>query len=1089
MSLGQDLDSSSSLGPKDRDAEGLTCFEQQAEYRSLVEILDLAWPDGREEPDTDELPGTLGDFAIGRVIGRGGMGVVYEAIQKSLNRRVAMKILPAGSADEPRRLERFRLEAMAAACLRHPHIVPVYLTGSERGVHFFAMQLIEGQTVAALIHRRIPHRRAAELARQAADALQYAHERGVIHRDIKPSNLLVDDSGCLWVGDFGLARVAGQSDLTQSGAIFGTIRYMSPEQASGSRSVIDHRTDVYSLGATLYELITGRPVFRSEGDNRLDLIRRIAEGQPRRPRLLDASIPRDLETIVLKALAKDPAGRYATAGEMAEDLDRFLRDRPILARAPGPLDHAAMWLRRNRRPVAATAALVLAALVGSADLLRRHNVELAAALVRAEDQERTTRRLLYASRMRLAQQTATAGQVELAQEMLAGLGSDGKGGDLRGFEWRYLNRVLHREITVLADHRSTALMIGPGGDILYSGGGDGTVLLYDLARGTEIARDRDLGSVVNDLTLSPDGTLLASRQDGEVGRGGVKLWDARSGTRLATLPDEDQVITSAWFLGDGRTVAVQDLERPTPSKHREGRLRFWQLAPGGAAPAPGLEPIPCYCTSASPDGRTLVTVAGKILTLRDAATGRPLGELARSARMIHEVVLSSDGDTIATVADSIEFWDVRTGRRIGAVPGRPVAHPRFSPDGDKLAGLQTPDRLFLAVDVRTAPRLVPLEGLSGNRMTFAFSPDGRELAGGGGECPVRRWDAATGRQLAEYPRGLQVVHAIAYSADRTSLYFSGDDGRIRARRIGPAPAAFDRIAAHSSEIWSLAFSPDGSTLFSAADDHTIKLWSPRDGSPIATLAGHTSMVVSLAVSPDGRTLASASFDRKVRLWDLPGGKVRHVLTGPTDRLRSVAFSRDGRLVAAAGNGDTVWLWDAIDGHSIAAISTPATMIRAVAFAPDEPLLIVADNDGILRGLEIPSGRERSSIPLPRRFGSLAFSPDGKTLVAGDDWGGLTIWDTGINKPTRVARDSDATVTSLAFSPDGRTLAAACSDAKVRLWDPSTGQVTLVLEGHTKRINAVAFSPDGHTLASSDHAGSIILWRDRAGGPGGPSESE
>jgi serine/threonine protein kinase len=347
-------------------AEDSTGDAELRGLRPVIELLDrvgaqmgkaAARPDGAPpEPDMARL---LGDFSIVRVIGRGGMGVVYEAVQRSLNRRVALKILPSTSADDSRKVKRFLIEAQAAACLHHPHIIPVYLVGSENGLHYFAMQLIEGRTLAQIVAAargdgeavggcadgapRAPcsPREAAELARQAALALQFAHEQGIVHRDIKPSNLLINDSGWLWVGDFGLARIAGQADLTLSGAVLGTLRYMSPEQAFGARGIVEHRADVYSLGATLYELLTLRPVF--EGDDRLELLRKIAEDEPAAPRRIHPAIPRDLETIVRKAMAKDPAGRYQTALELADDLGRFLDDLPILARPPGAISLAGRW--------------------------------------------------------------------------------------------------------------------------------------------------------------------------------------------------------------------------------------------------------------------------------------------------------------------------------------------------------------------------------------------------------------------------------------------------------------------------------------------------------------------------------------------------------------------------------------------------------------------------------------------------------------------------------------------------------------------------------------------------------------------------
>ena len=339
------------------------------------------------------------------------MGIVYEAVQMSLGRRVALKVLQDRAALDPRRLRRFQVEAQAAASLRHPHIVPVFATGSEEGIAYYAMQYIEGRDLARIIsesrrdngsesswlaglarsHHASPsstrasrsNRDVARLALQAATALDHAHSNDVLHRDIKPSNLLIDEKGQLWITDFGLARISGGLDLTQTGDAVGTPQYMSPEQALGRRAPLDGRTDVYSLGATLYELLTLSTPF--PGDNRLELLRRITQEEPIPPRKINPRIPADLETIVLKAMAKVPADRYATAADLADDLSRFLDDRPIRARRPSVLNRGGKWMRRHRKLMTGVAVMVvfLVATLGAAVFqytvsLRRHGVALKA---------------------------------------------------------------------------------------------------------------------------------------------------------------------------------------------------------------------------------------------------------------------------------------------------------------------------------------------------------------------------------------------------------------------------------------------------------------------------------------------------------------------------------------------------------------------------------------------------------------------------------------------------------------------------------------------------------------------------------------
>ncbi len=414
---------------------------------------------------TDALPEPLGDFRIVREIGRGGMGIVYEALQRSLGRRVALKVLPFAAALDARQLQRFKNEAQAAAQLHHQHIVPVYAVGSERGVHFYAMQLIEGQNLAAVIDglRRFElseqpgpgldddatgpytpatedraawrtqftvrrtgrasdfYRTAARLVAQAAQALDYAHNLGVVHRDVKPANLLVDGHGDVWVTDFGLAQFHA-AGLTQTGDLLGTLRYMSPEQAGGQRVLTDHRTDVYSLGATLYELLTLRPIF--DAPDRQGMLHRILHEEPRPPRALDAALPEELETITLKAISKAPADRYATAGELADDLHRFLRYEPIRARRATLVQRARKWLRRH--PSVSVAAVVLLVLLAAGSTVSAWLIRGEQENTRAEQEktrlafERERQRAEEAeARFRLARRSVDK-LIVLAEEELAG---------------------------------------------------------------------------------------------------------------------------------------------------------------------------------------------------------------------------------------------------------------------------------------------------------------------------------------------------------------------------------------------------------------------------------------------------------------------------------------------------------------------------------------------------------------------------------------------------------------------------------------------------------------------------------------------
>lgn len=406
-------------------------------------------------PPAAEFSGTpIGDFQILNEIGRGGMGIVYEALQLSLGRRIALKVLPFAAALDAKQLQRFKNEAHAAAQLHHTNIVPVYAVGCERGVHFYAMQLIHGRPLSAVIqelrgelvdqadssppattrvsvqnptivnsdvkasqrsrHDRRSFRSAAQIAARVAEALEYAHEAGVVHRDIKPANLLIDTKGNVWVTDFGLAQGLTDVGITQTGDLVGTLRYMSPEQASGRKVPIDHRTDVYSLGATLYELLTLQPIFPTQ--DRATLLHQIFHEEPRAPRLINKAIPVELETIVLKAIAKSPAERYATATDMAADLKRFLEERPILARRPTVVDQIRKWMRRH--PAFVRAALVLLACGTIGLAISRAMIEHEQQETKAAYQREIKRAMEAEARFDMARRAADD-MIRLAEDELA----------------------------------------------------------------------------------------------------------------------------------------------------------------------------------------------------------------------------------------------------------------------------------------------------------------------------------------------------------------------------------------------------------------------------------------------------------------------------------------------------------------------------------------------------------------------------------------------------------------------------------------------------------------------------------------------
>jgi serine/threonine protein kinase len=553
--------------------------------------------------------GRLGDFRIVREVGRGGMGVVYEAEQISLGRRVALKVLPFAAAMDARQLVRFRTEAQAAAHLHHTNIVPVYAVGNERGVHYYAMQFIDGRTLAAVVRalRADPRlapadaatpraadlttfhsatgpeffRAAAKLAIQAAEALEHAHQMGVVHRDVKPGNLLVDTAGHLWVTDFGLARLASDPGLTRTGDLLGTLRYMSPEQTQGKPAAVDHRTDVYGLGASLYELLALEPPFRAAG--RAELLWAIAEEEPVPPRRLNRTIPAELETVVLKAMAKSPTDRYATAQDLADDLRRFLDDKPVLARRPTVGQRLRRWARRHRPAVwAAVAAGVVAALTGVAALTVSH-VAITGERDKARKAEADRTRQLYDALVAQAQTARLAGQLGARAEALRALEEAARLAPDPDQALRLRNEVIAAR--TLPDVRAEREWEG------YPRGTRGVTFDADLARyarcepdGTvtvrRVADDSEevrlMGAVTDpgtpSLRFAAGGRHLSVVVPGSTD-GSSAVWDLTTGRPCLPL----RGASGAEFSPDGRRVAVRGTD---------GKMRVSEVATGREAVAP-----------------------------------------------------------------------------------------------------------------------------------------------------------------------------------------------------------------------------------------------------------------------------------------------------------------------------------------------------------------------------------------------------------------------------------------------------------------------------------------------------------------------
>jgi len=718
---------------------------------------------------TGEELGVLGDYRLIREVGRGGMGIVYEAQQISLNRRVALKILPFASGLEPRCLQRFKNEAQAAAALHHQHIVPVYGVGRERGVHYYAMQFVEGQTLAALIldlrqmrgldvhadpeFKRIPSatlspepaecpihpRTIARLGLQAADALEYAHGFGIIHRDIKPANLLVDVQGDIWITDFGLAQIRGDTRLTMTGDLVGTLRYMSPEQTLAKRVVLDHRTDIYSLGASLYEVLTLNPVF--PGQDREELVRQIAFEDPVPPRRIDPRIPAELEIIVLKALAKNPEERYASARDMSDDLGRFLNGEPIRARNPTVAQRARKWAHRHR-PIVLTASAALVALfaiVVAGSLISN-------ALIRRErDQARDHRAR--------AEGAATLAKLRLMDARLAQAAASRQG---RQVGQRF------DSLKALSEAARLAQELGVGQDRRMELRNDAiaSLALFDIRPLKEWE-----GWPRGSQGLAFDSGLERYAYSDSTGNISVRrVSDDRELARLAGEgPGEPNTGTPfLQFSPDGNLLAARHHRKPGQA----GNLRVWDWSRGRILFQPAIT-RDWFGLDFSPDGRYFTLVQpGGMVTIRRAADGSETRRISAGSS-VSLVSWQPRGDTLAIVCSrglEVQIRDVASGHllRKWSIPAFAWA-VAWHPEGGLLATACEDGRVYVW-NAATGLKHTELQGHTASATKALFAPDGGALVSSGWDGACRIWDLWTGNELIHFSG-----EAIRFSRDGRRL--------------------------------------------------------------------------------------------------------------------------------------------------------------------------------------------------------------------------------------------------------------------------------------------------------------------------------